>query len=353
MNANNNILVIEKTVEEQFLKMCGKDAARHIASVVQLYSTEEMLQKCSPASIWNCALTAASVGLSVNKQLGHAYIVPYWNKKNKQHEAQFQLGYRGLIQLCHKNKMPLKRLGTMPIYKGQMIKNDPVNGHVFDFSVPYKIGDKPVGYIAYVHLKNGFSKEIYMTFEQIEIHAKKYSSGFKENYGPWATDFDAMALKTVLKKLLLTYVPNIDNSDIQTAILTDQAVIEGIDSKNGTINVDYVDAVTPVGQQESDDYIASWTTKIQKEKNLNKLRAFKQAENFDIDNAKLVAILDKAIEMLIVAIKKAIPTITVLERLDNAVLTVDKSDIEIHELIKNTRIFIQSKIDEQENERTE
>ncbi len=169
---------------------------------------------------------ATTLNLPIQNSLGFAYIVPYNNRRERKIEAQFQIGYKGLIQLAQRSGQ-FKRLVSVPVYTKQLLKEDPINGFEFDWSVKPEKDEIPIGYYAYFRLLNDFSAELYMTNEDLIAHAKRYSQTFKQNKGVWADNFEAMALKTVTKLLLSKQAPL--SVEMQQATLSDQAVIKDVE----------------------------------------------------------------------------------------------------------------------------
>ena len=143
------------------------------------------------------ALKAATLRLPINKNLGFAYIVPYKSKGKAQ--PQMQIGYKGLIQLAMRTG-EYRYLNADVVYEGELKGYDKLTGHL-DLSGEKK-SDRVAGYFAYLQLLNGFSKAVYWTKEQVIEHAKRFSKAYNSDYSPWKTDFDAMALKTVLRNLI-------------------------------------------------------------------------------------------------------------------------------------------------------
>lgn len=241
---NNQVVKIQKQFaipdnEERLKKILGKNTSSFIASVLQIISSKTALQNASPESIFNVALTAATLGLPINNNLGFAYIVPY-NHKYKDAKgvwqsrqvAQFQMGYKGFIQLAQRSGQ-FKSIYATPIYEGQIIESNPLEGYQFDFNK--KTSDKIVGYASKFKLLNGFEATWYMTIEQLKAHGSKYSKSYSQDNGLWNTDFDAMASKTVIKLLLSKFAPL--SIDMQRAVISDQSVINNVD----TMDVTYVD----------------------------------------------------------------------------------------------------------------
>jgi recombination protein RecT len=171
---------------------------------------------------------AASLKLPITPSLGFAYILPYncksgntWVKK-----AQFQLGYKGLIQLAARSGEIVK-LNVTDVREGEIANYDRLSGDIdFNWGNDAQRNElKITGYVAYMKLKNGFDKFHFMTVADIQAHAGKYSQSYKKGYGVWKDEFDAMASKTVLKLLLSKYAPM--TPTLARAVEADQGVIEG------------------------------------------------------------------------------------------------------------------------------
>jgi len=218
-------------VTNKFREILGKRSTQFVTSVLQIVAQSDLLAGADPMSIYNAAMTAATLDLPINQNLGFAYILPY-RTKDKGQLAQFQLGYKGFIQLAQRSGQ-FRTISATPIYEGQIASENPLTGYVFDFTLPRK--GKIVGYAAYFQLINGFEKTLYMTVDELNAHGKKYSQTFKKGYGLWDTDFDAMATKTVIKLLLSKYAPL--SVEMQRAIVSDQAVINDYETEE----VSYVD----------------------------------------------------------------------------------------------------------------
>lgn len=211
----------QSNVKAKFEELLGKKSQGFITSVLQVVASNDLLKKADPVSIFNAAATAATLDLPINNNLGFAYIVPYGGK------AQFQLGYKGFIQLAQRSGQ-FNRISATPIYEGQIKSENPLTGYEFDFSV-VPVGE-PIGYAAYFRLINGFEATLYMKSSEIATHGKKYSKTFQN--GVWKTDFNAMATKTVIKLLLSRFAPL--SIEMQTAIKVDQAVINNDDATDLT-----------------------------------------------------------------------------------------------------------------------
>ncbi|GIV35433.1 MAG: hypothetical protein KatS3mg031_2968 [Chitinophagales bacterium] len=223
---NNSIELFKRAdVRKRFDELLGKRSAAFITSVLQIVNNSEMLKQAEPLTVYSAALTAAALDLPINSNLGFAFIVPYNVKKKdgtRYVAAQFQIGYKGYIQLAQRSGL-FQTISATPVYEGQIVDADPLKGYVFDWSK--KKSETIVGYAAYFKLINGFEKTVFMTVAETKKHAQKYSASFRDNIGLWASEFDFMACKTVLKLLLARYAPL--SIEMQQAIVKDQAVISG------------------------------------------------------------------------------------------------------------------------------
>lgn len=219
-------------VQEKLKELVGKNAPAFATSVLQIVNSNSMLVNADPQTIFSAACMAATLNLPINNNLGFAYIVPFKNNKENKIEAQFQLGYKGYIQLAQRSGQ-FSRIAATPVYDGQLISENPLLGYEFDWSV--KPNGSPIGYVAFFKLINGFTAELYMSKEEVMKHANKYSQTAKKGFGVWKDQFEAMALKTVLKLLLSKQAPL--SIDMQKAQMADQAIIRDVDKDE----FDYID----------------------------------------------------------------------------------------------------------------
>lgn len=221
-----------------------ENAGAFAASVLDLYNTDKYLQQCAPQQVFGECLKAASLKLPVNKQLGFAYVVPY--KGN----AQFQIGYKGMIQLCMRTGA-YKFINADVVYEGEFKSRDKLTG-ALDISGE-ATSDKIVGYFAYIETLNGFSKALYMTADQVRAHGKKFSKAYNSSSSPWQTDFDAMAKKTVLRNLLSHYgYMSVEMANALAAednISSADAIIANND-KSAVLDEDVID-ITPTVSEDS------------------------------------------------------------------------------------------------------
>lgn len=237
----------------------GKNGTRFISSIVSAVQSTPALQECTSPSIVNAALLGEALNLSPSPQLGQFYMVPFDNKKKGCKEAQFQLGYKGYIQLAIRSGY-YKKLNVLAIKEGELVRYDPLDEEVEVNLIDDDIlrEEAPtMGYFAMFEYENGFRKILYWSKKKMLAHAEKYSFAFYKNGGAkslelleqgkipekdmwkyssfWFKDFDGMALKTMLRQLISKW--GIMSIDLQNAIDKDMAVIHE-DGKT-----DYVDEV--------------------------------------------------------------------------------------------------------------
>lgn len=204
----------------------GKDGQRFISAIVSAVNTNPALQECTNQSILSGALLGESLKLSPSPQLGQYYLVPF-NDKNKGKVAQFQLGYKGYIQLAVRSGQ-YKKLNVLAIKEGELIRFDALNEEIEVRLIEDEEAREQattVGYYAMFEYTNGFKKAIYWSKAKMEAHALKYSKGYqaKKGYTFWEKDFDGMAYKTMLRQLISKW--GIMSIEMQSAIDADMAVI--------------------------------------------------------------------------------------------------------------------------------
>lgn len=218
-----NILAAQ-SVQEQFQSVLKENAGAFVASIIDLYNTDRTLQMCEPKNVVMEALKAASLKLPINKQLGFAWIVPYRDGRTGQYIPTFQLGYKGYIQLCMRTGA-YRYINADVVYEGELVKHDKLTGEI-EIDPTKRTSDKKIGYFAFIETLNGFRKTLYMTVEEVTKHAQQYSKSFGHASSVWATDFDAMALKTCLRLLLSKY--GVMSVEMQRAYIEDSADTVGL-----------------------------------------------------------------------------------------------------------------------------
>jgi recombination protein RecT len=214
------------SIIESAERTLGERGRQFLTSILSFANSNPAIMECEPRSVYTACLTAATLDLPINQNLGFAYIVPYKNKGKAQ--AQFQMGYKGFIQLAIRTGK-YSRLGANKVYEGQLVGLDDFSGEpIFNFNAEHN--ETVVGYMAYFELTNGFRKASFMSLEQVEKHGKKYSQSYKKGFGVWKDDFEGMAKKTVLKLLLSKFAPL--STQLEEAIVYDQkAADEYVDNK--------------------------------------------------------------------------------------------------------------------------
>lgn len=230
----------DESVKSNVSKIVGeKDTQRFISSLVSAVQTNPGLAECTNKSLLNAALLGQSLDLPQSPQLGMFYMIPYDNKKTGVKEAQFQISYKGLIQLAIRSGQ-YKKLNVCDIREGELRAFNPIlDEYTFEpeTDINKRLQLKVVGYYASFELVNGYSKSIYWSREQMEEHAKKYSVSYRKGWDSvWKSDFDRMAYKTLIKQLLSRY--GVMSVEMSKAVVNDQAVLE---EENNPTYVDNVD----------------------------------------------------------------------------------------------------------------
>lgn len=202
-------------------------STRFIASISSAVATNQALQECDAGTILSGALLGESLNLSPSPQLGQYYLVPFNDSKKGYKVAQFQLGYKGYIQLAIRSGQ-YKKLNVLSIKKGELIKYDPLNEEIEVNLIEdeeERENAETIGYYAMFEYTNGFRKSLYWSKSKMEKHALKYSKGYAahKGYTFWEKDFDGMAYKTMLRQLISKW--GIMSIDMQQAVEKDMAVI--------------------------------------------------------------------------------------------------------------------------------
>ena len=270
--------VFMNTVGTKLVDNTIKDKSRQvqfIANLVSAVSTNPQLAECDQVSILSAALQAEAMHFPINNSLGYVYLVPFNDKRQNTKKAQFQIGYKGYIQLAIRSGQ-YKDINVVEVKEGEIGDFNPLDGQQFSWIQNYeeRKSKKTVGYVGQLELISGFKKQFYMSYEEMLDHADTYSQAFsKDTYlqvlngtykgeawklsSFWYKSFDEMAKKTILRQLLSKW--GIMSVEMQKAYTLDQATLEGekptyVDSKefqftqeqmreeqdrnNATINVD-------------------------------------------------------------------------------------------------------------------
>lgn len=258
INTLMNSILDGEGMRKRFNDLLGERAPQFLSSIVSLVNADKNLQKAfyeAPMTVIQSALKAATFDLPIEPSLGYAYIVPFNNYKDgvKRMEASFIIGYKGMVQLCLRTGAYSRVPDAVDVRQGELVRYDRLTGDAeFQWIEDEDEREKlpVIGYAGYFRLKNGAEKTIYMTVKQIEAHEKKNRKGQNMGKG-WRDDFDAMARKTVIRRLCgkyglmsITY----QNGDIATQNLA-QAVMEEDASGNEVVVVPETGEVIEDDQQ--------------------------------------------------------------------------------------------------------
>ena len=277
-------LLATEAIRKQMKSLLGDKAGHFMMAIVGVVEGTPQLQDCEPQSIINSAIASATLDLPIEKNLGYAYIVPYKDK------AQFQMGYKGYIQLALRSGQ-YKYINSIEIKEGELENYNLLTGE-FNFKfiedINQRLEAKTIGYASYIEFTNGFGNTLYMTKEQVLDHAEKYSQSYgtdlKKGYSSsnWSKNFDAMALKTVLKLNLSKY--GALSVSVQKALQIDGSSIKSI-SEEGTINVEYVDNTNEENKIIGDIELATNEEKLEllRQSDLIKFNINKKASELKID----------------------------------------------------------------------
>ena len=200
-----------------------KKRDRFVSAITSAVATNPALQECDPSTILSGALLGESLGLSPSPQLGQYYLVPFKNTKKGCTDAQFQLGYKGYVQLALRSGY-YKALNVFSIKAGELKAWNPITEElVLDIMEDDAAREAApsIGYVATFEYLNGFRKTLYWSRQKMEAHALRYSKGYaaKKGYTFWEKDFDSMAYKTMLRQLISKW--GIMSIDLQTAFEQD------------------------------------------------------------------------------------------------------------------------------------
>lgn len=277
-------LLATEAIRKQMKSLLGDKAGHFMMAIVGVVEGTPQLQDCEPQSIINSAIASATLDLPIEKNLGYAYIVPYKDK------AQFQMGYKGYIQLALRSGQ-YKYINSIEIKEGELENYNLLTGE-FNFKfiedINQRLEAKTIGYASYIEFTNGFRNTLYMTKEQVLDHAEKYSQSYgtdlKKGYSSsnWSKNFDAMALKTVLKLNLSKF--GALSVSVQKALQIDGSSINSI-SEEGTINIEYVDNTNEENKIIGDIELATNEEKLEllRQSNLIKFNLKKKASELKID----------------------------------------------------------------------
>lgn len=187
----------QDSVQARFQRMLGKKSAGFISSVLTVVSQNKLLQNVDMRTVLSAASIAASLDLPILPSLGRAWIVPYKGA------AQFQIGYLGYVELAQRSGL-YKSINVNTVYEGEVAE---WNKFTEEMTYGEQESDTAIGYCASFELLNGFRKVVYWTKDAVIKHAKRFSKSYNSSSSPWQSDFDAMAMKTVLAYTLRHWGP--------------------------------------------------------------------------------------------------------------------------------------------------
>lgn len=252
----NGLQVFNRTITsdstQAYLQaVLGERKGSFVNNLTALVTNSAQLQACEPYSVMFAALKATALNLPLDPSIGCAYVIPYKDNKKGVTVAQFQLGYKGFKQLALRTKQ-FEVIHATDIREGELKTRNRLTGEfVFDFieDDAQRMQKPIVGYVSYFRLKSGYSATYYMSKEEVEKHALRYSQTYRSSNqyvkqsSKWTTDFDAMALKTVTKLNLSKNAPL--NVELADAIQADQSVMQKSEHE-----YEYIDNR---GEEEIDD----------------------------------------------------------------------------------------------------
>ena len=215
-----NGVMKDTRTQEYLASVLGNKKDQFVTTLISAVANNENLQTCEPMSLMYTAMKATALGLPIDPNLGYAAMIPFKDGKTNKTLCQFQIQRDGWMELLMRTGQ-VKFVANEVVHEGELVKHNKFTGeYVFDEDA--KKSDKVIGYMAYIKLTNGFEKTVYWTVEECKAHALRYSQTFKKGYGVWHDNFSAMALKTVLKHLIVKYCPK--SAELKAAIKDDQSV---------------------------------------------------------------------------------------------------------------------------------
>lgn len=226
-----NQTITSPTTQKYLTDLLHERKGQFVSNLTALVANNANLQECEPYTLMFAALKATALYLPIEPSLGMAHVIPYKNKKRGVTEAQFQIGYKGFQQLALRTGQ-YKHINTTDVREGEIKKRNRLTGEIdFDFiqDEAKRLETPIVGYVNYFKLLNGFESTFYMSKEEMNQHALRYSQTYRsttpyiKEQSKWSTDFDGMARKTVIKLNLSKN--GVLSTELQDAILADQSVM--------------------------------------------------------------------------------------------------------------------------------
>ena len=242
--------MLENTRTQEYLtNVLGEKKQTFVSNMVALVSSNKALSECDPSTIMFSCLKATALSLPLDPSLGLAWVLPYKDNKNNTTVATFQLGAKAYIQLALRTAQ-YRKINVRDVREGEIVGEDFVSGEMqFKKLEKDRSKAKVVGYVAMFELINGFSKQLYMSVDELDAHAKRFSQTYRKGYGLWSDKEmrPAMMEKTILKRLLSKY--GVLSVEMEQAIKSDSAVlgendaVRYIDNEENAIDLNKAQAV--------------------------------------------------------------------------------------------------------------
>lgn len=237
--------MLENTRTQEYLtNVLGEKKQTFVSNMVALVSSNKALSECDPSTIMFSCLKATALSLPLDPSLGLAWVLPYKDNKNNTTVATFQLGAKAYIQLALRTAQ-YRKINVRDVREGEIVGEDFVSGEMQFKKLEKDRSNAPIiGYVAMFELINGFSKQLYMSVEELDAHAKRFSQTYRKGYGLWSDKEmrPAMMEKTILKRLLSKY--GVLSVEMEQAIKSDSAVlgendaVRYIDNEENAIDLD-------------------------------------------------------------------------------------------------------------------
>ena len=242
--------MLENTRTQEYLtNVLGEKKQTFVSNMVALVSSNKALSECDPSTIMFSCLKATALSLPLDPSLGLAWVLPYKDNKNNTTVATFQLGAKAYIQLALRTAQ-YRKINVRDVREGEIVGEDFVSGEMQFKKLEKDRSNAPIiGYVAMFELINGFSKQLYMSVEELDAHAKRFSQTYRKGYGLWSDKEmrPAMMEKTILKRLLSKY--GVLSVEMEQAIKSDSAVlgendaVRYIDNEEDAIDLNKAQAV--------------------------------------------------------------------------------------------------------------
>lgn len=223
--------MLENTRTQEYLtNVLGGKKQTFVSNMVALVSSNKALSECDPSTIMFACLKATALGLQLDPALSQCWVIPFKDNKTNTTVATFQVGARAWVQLALRTNM-YQKINVRDVRQGEIVSEDFVSGDIEFKKLDKNRQDAPIiGYVAMFRLNNGFEKQLYMSVDELEAHAKRYSQTYRKGYGLWAEQDmkPAMYEKTILKRLLSKY--GVLSVEMQNALKSDWGVLGENDS---------------------------------------------------------------------------------------------------------------------------